>query len=104
MKLELLYFDGCPGYAELRARLPGLLARSGVDARIVERRVESDDDAERERFPGSPTVRIDGQDIEPSSAAAGTVGLTCRLYATPDGLARTPPDDLIIGALKRAAA
>jgi hypothetical protein len=34
MRIELLYFDGCPGHAELRDRLPLLLEQAGVDARI----------------------------------------------------------------------
>jgi hypothetical protein len=55
MRIELLYFDGCPVYAELRERLPRLLEQTSVDAEIVERRIDSERVARRERFLGSPT-------------------------------------------------
>jgi len=98
MKVELLYFDGCPGHAELRERLPGLLAEGGVDAELEERRVDSEQAADRESFLGSPTVRVDGRDVD-RGAHDRSYGLRCRLYAGEDGLRRVPPDAWIIEAL-----
>ena len=63
MRIELLYFDGCPDHAELRARVPRLLEQAGVDATIEEHRIDSEDSARRERFLGSPTLRVDGRDM-----------------------------------------
>ena len=67
MKIELLYFDACPGHAELRERLPRLLEQAGVETTIHERRIDSDDAAIAERFLGSPTLRVDGRDVDPSA-------------------------------------
>jgi hypothetical protein len=54
VKVELLYFDGCPGYAELRERLPGVLEGAGAPVAFEERRVDSLEAVTRERFPGPP--------------------------------------------------
>jgi len=103
MRIELLYFDGCPSYAELLPRLRQLLASEGIEEEIELRRVESPEDAERERFLGSPTVRIDGQDVDPTARSRTDFGLECRLYRTEEGLARTPPEEWIRAALGRPA-
>jgi hypothetical protein len=100
--IELLYFEDCPSYKAFLPRLRALLAESGVDAPVLGRRVESDQAAQRERFLGSPTVRIDDLDIEPGAAQRSDYGLKCRLYATADGLRGTPPDEWVLDALARA--
>ena len=99
MTIELLYFDGCPSYEPLADRLPALLAQAGIDARLELRRVVSDADARRLRFLGSPTVRVDGRDIEPGAETRDDFGLKCRLYRTPAGLRGLPPEEWIVGAL-----
>ena len=71
-----------------------------MPAAIERRRVESPEAAERERFLGSPTVRINGRDIDPGAAQRTDYGLKCRLYATDDGLHGTPPDAWILEALR----
>ncbi|MBS1881317.1 MAG: hypothetical protein JST31_17520, partial [Actinobacteria bacterium] len=57
MNVELLYFDGCPNHEALPALLAELFAEHGVEADLELRRVESIEEAEHERFLGSPTVR-----------------------------------------------
>jgi hypothetical protein len=101
--VELLYFDGCPSHEALLPRLRALLADAGVTAEVELRRVESAEAAERERFLGSPTLRIDGRDIEPAAAERTDYGVKCRLYATEDGLQGTPPDAWIRDALATRA-
>jgi hypothetical protein len=96
--VELLYFDGCPNHEALLPHLRELLERADVPACIELRRVE---DAERERFLGSPTVRIDGHDVDPAAAQREDFGIKCRLYATDEGLRGTPPDAWILAALGR---
>jgi hypothetical protein len=103
MKIELLYFDGCPSYAELLPRLRELLASEGIEQQIELQRVETPEEAERERFLGSPTVRVDGEDIDPSAKARRDYGLECRLYRTKEGLVRTPPEAWVRAALRHAA-
>lgn len=100
-RVEVLYFEGCPNHEPLVERLPGLLERAGVGASIELTRVESPDEAERVRFLGSPTLRVDGEDVDPGAGARTDFGLKCRLFATPEGLRGLPPDDWILDALAR---
>jgi hypothetical protein len=99
VNVEVLYFDGCPNHESLVPRLHELLARTGSDAALTLRRVETSQQAERERFLGSPTVRVDGRDVDPAAAGRDDYGLKCRLYATDEGLRGTPPDAWILDAL-----
>lgn len=103
MKVELLYFDGCPSYEALLPRLEAILDREGVEDPVELRRVESVEGAERERFLGSPTVRIDGEDVEPGATNRSEFGLKCRLYRTDEVTSGIPPDQWIVDALRRRA-
>ena len=102
MKIELLYFDGCPNHQALVPHLRELLASADVRVQIELRRVESVEAAERERFLGSPTIRVDGRDVDPGAEQRTDFGMKCRLYATEKGLRGTPPDTWILGALANA--
>jgi len=99
MQVEVLYFDGCPNHEALLPQLRELIASSGVDADIELVRVDDADAAERERFLGSPTVRVGGEDVEPGVGQRTDFGLKCRLFATPTGLRGTPPDEWVLAAL-----
>ena len=101
MKVEVLYFDGCPNHEALLPRLRELLSSAGVSAAIELVRVEEADAAERERFLGSPTVRVDGKNVEPGADERSDFGLKCRLFATPDGLRGMPADEWVMAALRR---
>lgn len=102
MRIELLYFDGCPSYEALLPELRGLVADEGIEAEIELRRVESVDAAETERFLGSPTVRVDGEDVDRGAAARTDFGLKCRLYRSSDGASGLPPGRWITSAIQRA--
>jgi hypothetical protein len=84
MDIELLYWDGCPSHPEARALLDQVLAARGIEAEIRITHVATDAEARRRRFPGSPTIRIDGRDVDPDGAEAPP-SLTCRVYYLPDG-------------------
>jgi hypothetical protein len=99
MTVEVLYFDGCSSHEALLPRLRRLLDEAGFASEIHLRRVDSPEGADRERFLGSPTVRIDGSDVDPAAAERTDYGLKCRLYPTGDGLRGMPPDDWIRDAL-----
>jgi hypothetical protein len=103
MRVELLYFDDCPNYQTLLPHLRGLIAEAGLGHEVDLRRVATDDDARRMRFLGSPTVRVDGADVEPGAGERDDFGLKCRLYHTPEGIRGVPPDELILSALKGTA-
>lgn len=102
MKVEVLYFDGCPSHEVLLPRLRELMAQAGVDASVQLTHIESLAAAERERFLGSPTLRINGQDVDPTAGERTDFGLKCRLYPSTEGLRGTVPDELVLAALTRA--
>ena len=102
MNVELLYFDGCPSYENLLPRLRALLEDAGAGDALALRRVESESAAERERFLGSPTVRVNGRDVDPGAGERSDFGLKCRLYRTGGGLEHVPPEGWIRNALDRA--
>ncbi len=102
--IEFLYFEDCPSHGPALQRLREVLAREGLPAEPRVTRVETDEQAARLGFPGSPTIRVDGEDIDPEGAAANPVGLSCRVYRTSDGrFTPLPPEELIREALRRAA-
>jgi hypothetical protein len=99
--VELLYLEGCPHHERLLARIERVLAASGVSTAVRMRRIADDRDARRERFLGSPTVRINGCDIEPGADRREDFGMKCRLYQTIDGLSGQPQDDWLTAAMDR---
>ena len=84
MDVELLYWDGCPSHPEARELLADVLAANGVEAEIRMHHVGTVEEARERRFPGSPTIRIDGHDVDPQGADSPPA-LTCRVYHLPDG-------------------
>jgi hypothetical protein len=101
VRLEILYFDGCPSHERLLPLLHELATSHGVE--LQERRVESVEDAKAMRFLGSPTVRVDGKDVEPDAQDRTDFGLKCRLYRSADGQSGVPPREWIALALDQAA-
>lgn len=98
-KIELFYWEGCPSYPEARQLLDDLLAERGVDAEVELREVRTDEEAEALRFPGSPTIRVDGHDVDPRGAGSRPA-LACRIYHLPDGrVSPIPSREQIEGAL-----
>jgi hypothetical protein len=97
--VELLYFDGCPGIERVLPMVGPLAEACG--ARVVQRRVETAQEAEAERFLGSPTVRVDGVDVEPGAEQRDGFGLKCRLYRTAHGLEGVPEASWVRDALRR---
>jgi hypothetical protein len=89
--VELLFWEGCPSHPEALDQLDRILREEGVESSIDVVEVTSDEQARRERFPGSPTIRIDGQDIIPP-ADAEPFSLTCRVYRSRDGRITAVPD------------
>lgn len=101
MTLELLYFDGCPGHEQLLPVLRELAGEHGV--LLTERRITSTADAEQARFLGSPSVRVNGVDVEPDVDERSDFGLKCRLYRSPEGQSGLPPQRWITQALQQAS-
>lgn len=101
--VEILYFEGCPNHepaVELVERIDGELG-TGAEVRLVE--VPDEEAATEQRFLGSPTVRIDGVDVDPSAALRSDFGLSCRIFTTEDGPSGKPEERWVREALARAA-
>jgi hypothetical protein len=98
MKVEVLFMDGCPSHKRVLPRIEQLAREAGAQVEL--RRVESLEAAEQERFLGSPTLRVDGQDIELSARERDDYGLKCRFYRTAEGASGMPPDDWLRAALR----
>jgi hypothetical protein len=102
MHVELFYVEGCPSHEAFLPRLRELLAQAGADVPLELRRLESDAAARRERFLGSPTLRVDGIDVDPGAGDRTDFGLTCRLYPAAEGLRGSPSDEWVLSALLEA--
>jgi hypothetical protein len=91
MRVELLFWDGCPSHPTALAELREAMVDVALDpSTIVVREVETQSEAALERFVGSPTIRIDGVDVQPPGKEP--VGLTCRVYHRRDGRISPTPD------------
>jgi len=97
MKIEVLYFDGCPNYRPAVDRLKSVLSREGLQAEISEIEVTDESAAAALGFFGSPTIRVDGLDVEADSRTFGKTGFACRRYS--DGM---PSEEAIRGSLREA--
>jgi hypothetical protein len=91
MRVELLWWEGCPSTPETLEDLKRVLREEGVEAEVKLVELESDEQARRERFPGSPTVRLDGEDAIPPEEGE-PFSLTCRVYRLRDGRVSPSPD------------
>ena len=94
MKIELLYFDGCPSWIRTRAEVEAVLAKRGLTDEVTLINVQSNEEANERRFTGSPTLRVDGVDIDADTPTEG-FNMECRIYwvdGKPTGL---PPRDWI---------
>ena len=81
MRVDFLFWRGCPSHPEALELLEDVLAgRAEVEVREVTTQAEADELA----FPGSPTIRVDGRDVDPDGARERP-SLTCRIYHLPDG-------------------
>ena len=99
MEVTLRYFDGCPNWQMAASRLRQVLDGTGHNDVIVSyEKVDTPEEAERLGFVGSPTVLIDGSD--PFASPGASVGLACRVYTTPDGLAGSPTLDQLAEVLR----
>ena len=102
MDIEFQYYEDCPSHDDALDRLKSVLAEEGIDAAIAVVKVETDEQAQALRFVGSPTILVDGQDIDPPGPDA-YYALTCRAYRLENGrISPLPSPDVIRRALQAA--
>jgi hypothetical protein len=100
--IELLYFSSCPNYQRALMLLREAVTMAKLHASIDLVAVETQEEAERQQFYGSPTIRINGVDITPPDRSARPA-LACRIYRTAEGrLTPIPPREAIVAALHRS--
>lgn len=102
VRVELLWWSGCPSSDEAIELVREEMGAAGIDPERLEvRELATETQALDESFPGSPTIRVDGDDVQPPGY--GPVGLTCRLYRRRDGRVSPLPDRSDVrDALERA--
>lgn len=98
MEIVLQYFDGCPNWRVAQERLD-VIAAERPDIMVTRQPVETFDQAERFGFRGSPSILVDG--FDPFADPDAGVGLSCRIYQTPDGPAGAPTIDQLRAAVER---
>ena len=83
-RIQFLFWEDCPSHPQAWKLLQEVVDEVGVGSEIEKIEVLTDEDAERYRFPGSPTIRVDGVDVDPAGAAQMGTALTCRVYVLED--------------------
>ena len=102
MRVELLFWEGCPSHPRALADLRDALGEAGIEpGSVIVREITSETAARDEGFVGSPTVRIDGVDVQPPHGEP--TGLTCRIYHRRDGRVSPTPDPADLRDAIRAA-
>ncbi len=99
-QVELLWFEGCPNHERARQLLTTVIEDVAPGTPIEEVDASEAMIAALYRFPGSPTIRVDGRDIEPGFRDPGDYTPRCRLYRTSSGLGGVPPRAWIEDALR----
>lgn len=102
LKIDFLFWKECPSHPTAWERLNEALGRMGLAAEIRRIEVKTDEEAAAQCFPGSPTIRINGKDIDPEGARVQRAGLSCRIYHDAGGrITPLPPLEWIEKALEQ---
>jgi hypothetical protein len=97
MKVEVFYFEGCPNFKPAVERLQSVLMQQGIIAEMAEIVVPDARAGETVGFLGSPTIRVNGLDIDPASRTTTDPSFACRCYS-----GGVPSEDMIRAALREA--
>jgi len=98
--VEILYTDNCPFWKETLKLITEVIDDLKTEAMVKKVKISGEDEAKRLRLPGSPTVRINGVDIDP--AVKETVGyIGCRIYMYKGEIYEFPPKEMIESACER---
>ena len=104
LNVEFLWFQDCPNHETARTLLHDLLAARGLRMQIDDIEVPDEATGDRVRFPGSPTIRINGRDVEPGVEDCVDCTPRCRIYHTRLGLRGIPEREWIEAAIDAALA
>jgi hypothetical protein len=101
--VEILYFDGCPNHEPALALVERLSRELGIELELQLVNVPDQATAERLGFLGSPTVRVGGIDVDPSTEERRDYALSCRVFRTEHGVVGQPDERWVREALRREA-
>jgi hypothetical protein len=93
LEIELLYFEACPSWKQALETLQSVLTNLNLDPAVSLIRVETPEEALRQRFIGSPTIRVNGEDL--FSVDQADFALGCRVYPTEEGLRGWPTEQML---------
>jgi hypothetical protein len=102
MKVEILYLAGCPNHSPAVARVCDILRQETVSAELVEIEIKDAATAQQVGFLGSPSIRIDGRDVEPAARSSRVFGFGCRIYIDEGWRAGIPSAKWIRAAVREA--
>ena len=97
MEITLQHFNDCPNWLDTMERIERVVEATDIDAAVRVQLINTPEAAEAKGFRGSPTLLINGTD--PFADPDAPVGLSCRLYLTPDGMAGSPTIEQISAAI-----
>jgi hypothetical protein len=100
MKVEVLYFEGCPNHALAAEMVERVLRREGIRTEVRTVEVHDVETAQTLRFLGSPSVRVNGVDIEPGREN-DLPFYGCRTYSVSGKTTGVPPEEWLVDALRR---
>jgi len=100
MDIEILYFEGCPNHQPALQRVQELLKEEGLSAEISQVQVSDQTTACKIGFLGSPSVRVNGLDVEPAARTTHAYGMMCRTYVSEFGREGLPSREVIRRALR----
>ena len=101
--VEVLHVEHCPNFPAALVLVQRIAAEVGVEAEVRTVMIGDQAAAERARFVGSPTVRVNGRDVDPEGELGAEYTLECRLYRHEHRLAGYPQERWIREALLGAA-
>jgi hypothetical protein len=102
MNVEILYFEGCPNHDPVMDMVRRVLDREKIEAEVRSIEVPDEKTAETVRFLGSPSVRVNGLDIEPGREDDSPF-FGCRTYTAGGKTVGVPPEKWLVDALRRGA-
>jgi glutaredoxin len=97
VRVEVFYIDGCPNHKTVVERVKKVLKQERVSVEPIEIEIHDETEAKKMGFFGSPTIRVNGRDVDPRSRARTATGVACRYYT--GGL---PSEDMICAAVREA--
>jgi hypothetical protein len=102
MKIEILYFEECPNHRPAVERVREILKEEGISADVTEVNISDGAEAQRTGFLGSPTIRVNGIDMEPAARSAHDYGMMCRTYPVNGRREGLPPREMLRQAIREA--